>query len=94
MDKYRKMLTDAQWHQIETLLPSQKGKQGRPRKDDRLIIEGILWSLRTGAPWRDLPDKFGSWGTFYGRFRDWTLSGVWQKIFDALKKNNRFIKNY
>jgi transposase len=94
MNKNREMLTDAQWHQIEILLPSQKGKQGRPRKDDRLIIEGILWSLRTGAPWRDLPNTFGSWETVYGRFRDWTLSGLWQKIFDALKKNKRSIKNY
>ncbi len=51
MDKGRQMLTDTQWHRIETLLPSQQGKQGRPRKSDRLIIEGILWSLRTGAPW-------------------------------------------
>jgi transposase len=94
MDKNRKMLTDTQWHRIETLLPSQQGKQGRPRKDNRLVIEGILWSLRTGAPWRDLPEKFGSWATVYGRFRDWMLSGLWHQIFDSLKKNNSFIKNH
>ena len=92
MNKSRNMLTDTQWHRIEALLPSQQGKQSRPRKDDRLVIEGILWSLRTGAPWRDLPEKFGSWATVYGRFRDWTLSGLWLQIFDSLKKNNSFIK--
>lgn len=94
MNKDRTLLTDAQWHRIEPLLPSQQGRQGRPRKEDRLVIEGILWGLRTGAPWRDLPEKFGSWGTIYGRFRDWTLSGLWQQIFDALKKSNQSIKNY
>ncbi len=86
MGKNREMLTDTQWRQIKTFLPSQEGKQGRPRNNDRLVIEGILWTLRTGAPWRDLPEKFGSWGTVYGRFRDWSLSGLWQQIFDNLKK--------
>ena len=52
----RKILRDQDWKKIEFLLPSQQGKQGRPRKDDRLMIEGILWILRTGAPWRDLPE--------------------------------------
>jgi transposase len=87
MDRNRMILTNSQWHQIKELLPSQAGKQGRPRKNDRLVIEGILWVLRTGAPWRDLPkEKFGSWATIYGRWRDWILAGVWNQIFDALKK--------
>ena len=81
------MLTDSQWYQIEILLPSQGGKQGRPRKNDRLVIKGILWVLRTGTSWRDLPtEKFGSWATIYGRWRDWILAGVWNQILDVLKK--------
>jgi transposase len=87
MNKDRTMLTDAQWHQIEKLLPSQRDKPGRPRKNDRLVIEGILWVLRTGAPWRDIPkEKFGPWGTVYGRWRDWIILGLWDRILDSLKK--------
>ena len=82
----RKMLRDQDWEKIESLLPSQQGKQGRPRKDDRLMIEGILWILRTGAPWRDLPPEFGSWKSVYTRFRTWTKSGIWIAIWKVLKK--------
>ena len=83
----RKMLRDQDWEIIRPLLPTQKGKQGRPRKDDRLMIEAILWVVRTGAPWRDLPPDFGSWKSVYTRFRTWTRFGVWEILWNVLKKN-------
>ena len=55
-------LTDEEWLRIEPLLPPENtGKQGRPRKDNRIIMNGIVWLARSGAPWRDLPERYGSW---------------------------------
>ena len=55
-------LTDEEWFRIEPLLPPENtGKQGRPRKDNRIIMNGIVWLARSGAPWRDLPERYGSW---------------------------------
>lgn len=82
----RMLLRDYDWERLEKLLPDQKGKQGRPRKNDRLIIEGILWVLRTGAPWRDIPPEFGPWTTISNRYRRWTKNGVWQEYVGILKK--------
>jgi transposase len=79
-------LRDEEWTRIAPLLPSQVGKKGRPRKNDRMMIEGILWVVRTGAPWRDLPTDFGSWKSVYSRQRNWTLNGTWTKIWSILKK--------
>ena len=56
-------LTDAQWYRLAPLLPSQRPSLGRPSKDHRTIINGILWVVRTGAPWRDLPERYGPWPT-------------------------------
>jgi transposase len=85
----RMFLRDEDWKRLEQLLPSQIGKQGRPRKNDRLIVEGILWVLRTGAPWRDIPKEFGPWSTISNRYRRWTKNGVWEDIWDVLKKRCR-----
>lgn len=59
----RHALTDDQWTQLVSLLPPQRPRTGRPAKDHRTILNGILWVLRTGAPWRDLPDRYGLWQT-------------------------------
>jgi transposase len=80
----RHALTDDQWRQIAPLLPARAGP-GRPPKDHRLVIDGILWILRTGAPWRDLPVRFGPWKTVYERFRGWTRTGVWEDLFQRLR---------
>jgi transposase len=80
----RHALTDDQWRQIAPLLPPRAGP-GRPPKDHRLVIDGILWILRTGAPWRDLPVRFGPWKTVYERFRGWTRTGVWEDLFQRLR---------
>jgi transposase len=85
----RMMLRDEDWDKIQSFLPSQIGKQGRPRKNDRLVMEGILWALRTGAPWRDMPPEFGPWNTVYSRFSYWTKSGLWERIWGVLKNRCR-----
>ena len=77
-------LTDEQWEKIKPLLPSQKPITGRPNNDHRLIINGILWILRTGAPWRE-PTRYGLHGTVSSRFYRWQQKGVWQNIFDRLQ---------
>ena len=89
----RMALKDAEWEKIESLLPQYKvkGKPGRPSKNNRLIIEGILWIHRTGAPWRDLPKDFGPWPTVYSRFRRWTHRGVWDQIWEFLKKTKKIM---
>jgi transposase len=75
-------LTDVQWDVLRPLLPTSR--TGRPRKDDRRVINGILWRLRTGAPWRDVPERYGPWKTVYGRFRRWSQAGVWTELLRAL----------
>ena len=75
----RTVLTDAQWERIAPLLPGKKGDPGRSGDDNRRSLEGILWIVRTGAPWRDLPDVFGNWFTVWKRFRRWALKGVLEK---------------
>jgi transposase len=80
----RTVLTDAQWERIAPLLPGKKGDPGRSGDDNRRSLEGILWIVRTGAPWRDLPDAFGNWFTVWKRFRRWALKGVFEKVFKAL----------
>jgi len=80
----RTVLTDAQWQRIAPFLPGKKGDPGRSGDDNRLSLEGILWIVRTGAPWRDLPEHFGKWFTVWKRFRRWALNGVFEKVFKAL----------
>jgi len=82
--KRRHALSDAQWAQIEPLLPPETGHVGRACKPNRKMVEGIVWILRTGSPWRDLPKHFGPWPSVYSRFRRWTKRGVWAKVLDKL----------
>lgn len=76
---HRGDLTNEQWNKLEPLLPKRVGR-GRPRNDDRLVVNGILWVLRTGAPWRDLPERYGKWPTVYSRFQRWRKVGVWDQL--------------
>lgn len=82
----RKELTDDQWARLAPLLPPEKPRTGRPAKDHRTILEGILWVLRTGAPWRDLPEAYGSWKTVSSRFYRWQRAGIWGHILAALQR--------
>jgi len=75
-------LTDEEWAVIGPLLP--KRGRGPHRKDDRKVLNGIFYILRTGAPWRDLPDRYGPRTTVYNRYVRWGERGVWQRIFEAL----------
>src|SRR6267154_1597678 len=75
-------LADDEWIAIKPLLPNKP--RGVPRVNDRRVLNGIFWVLRSGAPWRDLPDKFGPYTTCYNRFARWRRAGVWIKIMDAL----------
>jgi transposase len=77
-------LTDEHWEQIVCLLPPQKPKTGRPNTDHRLILSGILWVIRTGCSWRELPEEFGPWETVHGRYTHWRTTGIWQQILDIL----------
>ena len=75
-------LTDEEWNRIAPLLPPENsGKQGHPKKCNRTILNGIVWIARSGAPWRDLPERYGSWQTVYSRFRKWIEDGILDSIF-------------
>ena len=78
-------LTQEQWERIQPLLPAQKPKTGRPSLSHRQVINGILWVLRTGAPWRDLPQRYGAWQTVSGRFYRWQRNGLWQQLLEELQ---------
>ena len=86
----RHELTDAQWAQLAPLLPPQRPRIGRPAKDHRTVLNGILWILRTGAPWRDLPERYGAWQTVYSRFRRWQHRGVWAHDRPADRRGARW----
>lgn len=78
-------LTDAQWERLEPLLPLEKPRTGRPNRSHRRILNGILWIDRTGAPWKDLPECYGSVYTVSSRFYRWRQAGIWQRILEALQ---------
>ena len=78
-------LTDEEWERIVPLLPPQKPRVGRPRRDQRVVVDAILWVLGTGSSWRDVPrDRFGAWETVYGRYSEWRDDGRWQRVLGAL----------
>jgi len=82
--KRRHELTNDQWARLAPLLP-KRARVGRRPKDHRLILNALYWLLRTGAPWRDLPERFGPWETVYSRFRRWRLAGVWDRVLAGLQ---------
>ena len=78
----RHELSDHEWAAIKPMLPNKS--RGIPRVNDRRVLNGIFWVLRSGAPWRDLPDNFGPYTTCYNRFVRWRRAGVWSRIINAL----------
>jgi len=80
----RHELSDEQWELIEPLLPRRTATTGRPPSDPLVMLNGIFWILRTGAPWRDLPDRYGPWKTVYDYFSRWRKEGVYDQILEAL----------
>ncbi len=83
----RDVITDEMWTWIEPLLPSSAGRRGRPFRDHRVVVEAICWRLRTGAPWRDLPDRFGPWQTVWARFDRWSADGTWARLLEAAQQH-------
>jgi transposase len=82
---HRHAIPDDQWARIEHLLPGRPGDPGWVGRDNRLFIDAVLYVAKTGIPWRDLPARFGPWGTVYKRFGRWCRKGTWQRVFEALQ---------
>ncbi|NNC20019.1 IS5 family transposase [Corallococcus exiguus] len=80
---HRHELTDEQWKQLEPLIPARRGP--RTKKGDRQFVNAVLWRVKTGAPWRDLPERYGPWKTVYNRFGRWATRGVWEGLFKSLQ---------
>jgi len=91
-------LTESEWRVLKGLLPVEReaGKRGRgrPPEDNRNIINGILWRLRCGTAWRDVPEKYGKWNSIYRRFRRWSASGVWESVAIALAETMALSGHY
>jgi transposase len=81
----RHELTDEQWEMVQPLIPRKQARTGRPPRDRRVMLNGIFWILGTGAPWRDLPERFGPWQTVYDHFASWRRKGVFAKVVQALQ---------
>jgi putative transposase len=80
-------LSEAQWERIARLLPGKASDPGRTGSDNRLFVNGVLWVLRSGAHWRDLPERYGKWKTLHKRFTRWAAAGVWEEVFASLIKD-------
>jgi putative transposase len=77
-------LSDVQWRRIEGLLSGKAGDPGRTGADNRLFVNGVLWVLRSGARWEDLPERYGKYKSVHKRFTRWAKAGVWEGVFDSL----------
>jgi transposase len=77
-------LSKAEWAIISPLLPSERGRWGRPAQDNRLFLNGMLYVMRVGCPWRDLHERYGKWNSVYVRFRRWAEQGVWDALLETL----------
>jgi len=77
-------ISDERWIRVEPLISGRKGDPGRSGKDNRRFLNAVIWIAKTGAPWRDLPKRFGNWNSVYQRFNRWCKRGVWQRVLEAL----------
>jgi transposase len=83
--RHRHAISDEHWERIKDLLPGKSGDPGVTAKDNRLFVDAVLWIAKTGAPWRDLPERFGNWDTAWKRFDRWSRKGVWQRVVGSLQ---------
>lgn len=81
----RHTLSDEQWERIKDLLPGKEGDPGVTAADNRLFMDAVLWIGKAGAPWRDLPKRFGNWNSAWRRFDRWSRKGVWEFVYRALQ---------
>lgn len=86
-------LSAAQWERIAPLLPGKAGDPGRTASDNRLFVNGVLWVLRSGTHWHDLPERYGKWKTAHKRFTRWAKTGVWERVFESLihDRDNQYL---
>lgn len=80
-------MSDEEWAFFERFILAVRAPNGRKPTNHRLVLDGIFWIARTGAPWRDLPAEFGKWSSVYRQFRRWTLSGLWEDIMNVLNQS-------
>lgn len=80
-------ISDELWAVLESAIPADAGRRGRPWNDHRLTLEGICWRFRTGSPWRDLPSEFGAWQSVWERHRRWSADGTYESMFVMVKNS-------
>ena len=88
--KDRLVLNDTQWEAISGLIIGRADQRGSTGRNNRMFVEGVLWIVRTGAPWRDLPEAFGEWNSVFRRFSRWSEKGVWRRVFGAMSGDPDF----
>ena len=86
----RLVLDDAHWLRMTAHIIGDERSRGTSGRDNRMFVEGVLWIVRTGSPWRDLPDAFGDWNSVFRRFSRWSRKGVWCRIFAAMSDDPDF----
>ncbi len=84
MGSLRYELSEGQWRRLESLLPGRLGMVGRPAEDNRRFVNGVLWVIRSGMRWADLPERYGKYKSVHKRFLRWAERGVWDRLFDDL----------
>lgn len=86
----RLVLSDGQWDRMAAHIIGDERSRGTSGRDNRMFVEGVLWIVRTGSPWRDLPEVFGEWNSVFRRFSRWSAKGVWARIFTAMSADPDF----
>lgn len=87
----RLILRDDQWQRMSLHIIGDERTRGSPGLDNRMFVEAVLWIMRTGSPWRDLPDVFGDWNSIFRRFSRWSHKGVWWRLFAAMSDDPDFV---
>ena len=90
VDRDRFVASDAVWAKVASLLPGKTSDSGVTAKDNRLFLEAVLWRVRAGLPWRDLPSEFGRWNSVFQRFRRWVRAGVFERLFERVSDEPDF----
>ena len=90
LEQARFVVGDVVWEKVAPLLPGKASDPGATARDNRLFLEAVLWRVRTGSPWRDLPLAFGNWNSVFQRFRRWARAGVFERIFAHLSDEPDF----
>ena len=89
-EQQRHDISDSAWEKLKPYTIGEKGTRGGNARDTRQFINGVFWILRTGAPWRDLPETYGNWKNVHRRFCRWRDKGIWEKILEALVDDTDF----